>query len=63
MLQSNQIPVSYQHYFKGGGEMGELTRSFNWSETALGSPETWSQSLLTTVSIELTFPHVHLVGT
>lgn len=53
MLQSTQIHTSYQHYFKGGGEMGELTRSFNWSETSLGSPETWPKSLLTTISIVL----------
>lgn len=33
--------------------MGELTRSFDWSKTLLGHPETWSQSLLTTVSIIL----------
>jgi len=33
--------------------MGELTRSFDWSQTILGSPEGWSQSLLTTVSIIL----------
>jgi len=33
--------------------MGALTKSFDWSKTALGIPESWSQSLLTTVSIIL----------
>jgi PAS domain S-box-containing protein len=43
----------YQQYLKGGGEMGKLTRSFNWSATVLGEPAQWSQNLLTTVSIIL----------
>jgi len=33
--------------------MEELTRSFNWSGTAVGSPEQWPQSLRTSVSIVL----------
>ncbi|MDB5008945.1 MAG: hypothetical protein JWP45_3338 [Mucilaginibacter sp.] len=40
-------------YLQGEGEMAKLTREFDWSQTALGSPESWSQSLLTTVSIIL----------
>lgn len=34
----------------GGGSMGELARSFDWSGTALGPVETWPQSLKTTAS-------------
>ncbi|HUR11204.1 MAG TPA: PAS domain S-box protein [Flavitalea sp.] len=37
-------------FLEGGGEMGELTRKFDWSTTALGNPEEWQQSLRTTVS-------------
>lgn len=37
----------------GGGEMGVLIRSFDWSKTSVGSPDTWSQSLITTLSILL----------
>ena len=33
--------------------MGRLTREFDWSGTVIGGPDTWSQSLLTTVSIIL----------
>ena len=33
--------------------MGRLTREFDWSATVIGNPDTWSQSLLTTVSIIL----------
>ena len=44
--------VNSDYYFlQGGGEMGRLTRDFDWSGTVIGSPNTWSQSLLTTVSI------------
>ena len=30
--------------------MGELTRNFDWSQTSIGSPDEWPQSLRTTVS-------------
>jgi len=44
---------SYHHYLSGGGEMGQLTRSFDWSKTTIGTPDTWSQGLLSTVGIIL----------
>src|ERR1700724_1959939 len=40
-----------------GGEMGALTRGFDWSKTSLGSPETWPQSLRVTVRLVLTSRH------
>ncbi|WP_259067275.1 ATP-binding protein [Mucilaginibacter sp. X4EP1] len=53
-MTSNHYPsTSYHQYLEGGGEMGKLTREFDWSTTALGHPETWSQSLLTTINIML----------
>ncbi|MBU7582320.1 MAG: response regulator [Nostoc sp. TH1S01] len=39
--------------FAGGGEMGSLMRSLDWSQTLLGSASTWAQSLKTAVSIIL----------
>ena len=45
-----EIPYAF---LNGGGEMGELTRSFDWSKTAIGSPDTWPQSLRTALSILL----------
>ena len=44
--------------FAGGGEMGELMRRKDWSLSALGPVESWSQSLRTAVDICLssTFP-------
>ncbi|HEY6542603.1 MAG TPA: ATP-binding protein, partial [Ktedonobacteraceae bacterium] len=37
--------------FAGGGEMGALMRSIDWSTTPLGAVEHWPQSLRTAVSI------------
>src|SRR5918993_4672546 len=40
-------------FLKGGGEMGELTRSKDWTLTSLGAPSCWPSTLRTTVSIIL----------
>jgi signal transduction histidine kinase len=42
-----------QGFLRGGGEMGELTRRYNWSENLLGTPDQWPKSLQTTVAIIL----------
>jgi PAS domain S-box-containing protein len=41
-------------FLAGGGEMGALMRAKDWSQTPLGPPETWPQSLRTVVRILLT---------
>ena len=50
--------------FSGGGEMGALMRSLDWSKTVLGSPDDWLSSLKTAVSICLSsrFPIVIFWG-
>src|SRR5688572_32581203 len=40
-------------FLQGGGEMGKLMRSRDWSRTPLGPPVEWPQSLRTTLSIIL----------
>ncbi|HWO13889.1 MAG TPA: ATP-binding protein, partial [Polyangiaceae bacterium] len=40
--------------FEGDTEMALLTRGFDWSQTPLGRPEGWPESLRTAVSIVLT---------
>jgi PAS domain S-box-containing protein len=40
-----------ENLFTGGGEMGALMRSHNWSQTPLGAVETWPQSLRSALSI------------
>ena len=38
-------------FLQGGGEMGSLIRSMDWSKTSLGPVAEWPQSLRTTISI------------
>lgn len=40
-------------FLQGGGELGKLTRSFNWAQTSVGAVEEWPQSLLSIVSVIL----------
>ncbi len=40
-------------FLQGGGEMGELTRKYDWSLTPAGSPDNWPQSLRTIVAMLL----------
>jgi two-component sensor histidine kinase len=44
-------------FLAAGGEMGALTRRFDWSKTPLGPPQTWPQSLRVTVRLVLTSRH------
>ncbi len=45
--------TGYEAIIPGGGKMGALVRSYDWSETSLGAIEGWSPSLKTAVSIML----------
>ena len=49
-------PVSAD-FLAGGGEMGALTRGYDWSATPLGPPQSWPQSLRTAVRILLNTNH------
>jgi PAS domain S-box-containing protein len=44
-------------FLAGGGEMGALTRAYDWSASPLGRPETWPQSLRTALRILLNSNH------
>jgi PAS domain S-box-containing protein len=44
-------------FLSGGGEMGALTRAYDWSATPLGKPARWPQSLRTAVRILLNTNH------
>ena len=61
-MEKSTIP---ENILANAGEVGTLLRSFDWSTTALGSVETWSQSLWTAAMLCLTsrFPMVILWGT
>jgi signal transduction histidine kinase/DNA-binding response OmpR family regulator len=41
-------------FLRGGGELGERIRQYDWSRTSLGPPDQWPQSLKTTLQIMLT---------
>lgn len=41
-------------FLEGGGEMGELIRTFNWSKTPIGEPADWPSALRNSVSMLLT---------
>ncbi|CAN5469710.1 hypothetical protein BH11BAC2_BH11BAC2_14230 [soil metagenome] len=52
----NTTEANYLKFLSGGKEMGELIRSLDWSKTAIGSPDTWPQSLRIAVGIMLDSP-------
>ena len=53
MSSKDVIRSLKNQYLEGGGEMGKLTRNYDWAGSSLGNPDGWSQSLLTTLSIIL----------
>jgi len=52
-MQMETTPNTKEQFLLGGGEMGQLTREKDWSQTVLGPPAQWPQSLRTTLSILL----------
>ena len=38
-------------FITGSGEMGTLTRNFDWARTPVGPAESWPQNLRTALSI------------
>ena len=53
-MKAEEHKARAENLFVGGGEIGGLLRSHNWSQTPLGAVETWSDSLKTAVQILLT---------
>lgn len=49
-------PMGAKSLLQGSGEMADLIRSKDWSVTALGAIETWSETFLATVNILLLSP-------
>ena len=43
----------FRGIFAGGGHVGQLMRSHDWSNSPLGSPDTWPQSLRSVVDLML----------
>src|SRR6202790_2034706 len=55
MLKINRTTSA--DFLAGGGEMGALTRAYDWSATPLGKPETWPLNLRTAVRMLLNTNH------
>jgi signal transduction histidine kinase len=55
-VDNSQVPhagivARPEEWLVGGGEMGKLIRSMDWSDSPLGPIESWPQSLRTTVNL------------
>ncbi|GAC1370896.1 MAG: hypothetical protein NVSMB39_4230 [Candidatus Saccharimonadales bacterium] len=48
--------TNYSKILPSGGKMGELTRKFDWTKTALGPIDSWPLSLITAMNIMLQSP-------
>jgi PAS domain S-box-containing protein len=55
MLDFNRVKLA--DFLAGGGEMGALTRAYDWSKTPIGAPDSWPQSLRTALRILLNTNH------
>ena len=53
MPDTKSSQILRRSFLEGGGEMGRLTREYDWSQSELGPPDSWPQSLKTVVSIIL----------
>lgn len=56
MVNSLEAKVSVPLFLRGGGEMGELIRSIDWSQTSIGDYSKWPSPLQAAVSIILNTP-------
>src|SRR6476619_5755210 len=52
-LADNNSTLERYQFMSRGGEMGAFMRAKDWSNTSLGSPQHWPQSLRTTLNILL----------
>lgn len=52
-MSSDKTSIPNINFLQGGGEMGHLTRSFQWAGTPIGSIEQWPQSLRISLGIVL----------
>ena len=62
MTENNVRPLTF---LDNGGKMGKLMREKDWSNTTVGTPDTWPQSLRTAVNLILNskFPDILTIPT
>lgn len=56
-LASSRTGGGFLAFLDAGGELGALTRAYDWSRTCVGPVETWPQALRTTVNNMLASRH------
>jgi PAS domain S-box-containing protein len=56
-LERAASPTFRQNFIFGTGEMADLTRAFDWSQTPVGPIEHWPETLLVTVNTLLSSRH------
>jgi PAS domain S-box-containing protein len=62
MKPADTAPASCLAFFEDGGHMGALMRAKDWSQTALGPPQRWPQSLRTAVALMLRMRQPIFIG-
>lgn len=58
----NAVPALEPDWLAGGGQLGQLIREHDWSQSGLGPIETWPQSMKTSVNLILNARHPMWVG-
>ncbi|MDB5018132.1 MAG: hypothetical protein JWQ84_2964 [Mucilaginibacter sp.] len=56
MSLKESVDIAVLPYLQGGGEMGKLIRSIDWSQTPIGPAESWPATLKIAVGILLSTP-------
>ncbi|MEZ0600831.1 response regulator [Paraburkholderia sp. IW21] len=54
MSEGSPASFTMPSFLAGGGELGALIRAYDWTQTALGAPDTWPQGLKIAIRIMLT---------
>ena len=56
LSNTSRSPAPFNQFVAGGGEIGNLIRSVQWTETPMGNVSFWPLSLRTAISIMLAAP-------
>lgn len=62
LIAMGKIDPNQFRFLEGGGEMGQLIRSFNWAKSSLGPITSWPQSLKTSISLMMNSQHPIWIG-
>lgn len=60
-MKASESPIKNYPFLNGGGEMGNLMRNKDWSQTAIGAPDTWPVQLKQLTATVLNAPSPMLI--